>query len=170
MAQAGPTAADPPARLVGVPVLDILEDTGVGLLLVAGELVPVGDVGGIRPGMCLWIWAIRQVTAKRPFRCSSSMPYATATGSQHGSASPGGTRYPGHDGDSATGYSSGHDDHILTDSGTVLASTSASSAPAKLRDRLDEWDNAGRPGLADLSATTANGEDSLLARLTLPAC
>jgi protein-L-isoaspartate(D-aspartate) O-methyltransferase len=73
------------------------------------------------------------------------------------------------DGDNAIGFSSGNNAAVLTDAGTILASTDTSPALAKLRDRLGNWDSAGRPGLTDLMATTDTGEDGEVVRLALPA-
>lgn len=73
------------------------------------------------------------------------------------------------DGDNAIGFSSGNSAAVLTDAGALLTSTAASPALSKLRDRLDGWDNAGRPGLAGLMATAADAEDGQAIRLALPA-
>jgi protein-L-isoaspartate(D-aspartate) O-methyltransferase len=73
------------------------------------------------------------------------------------------------DGDNAIGFSSGNNAAVLTDSGTILANAAASPALAKLRDRLEDWDDARRPGLADLMPTTVDRQDGAAVRLTLPA-
>lgn len=73
------------------------------------------------------------------------------------------------DGDNAIGYSSGNNAAVLTDTGSVLANTEASLALAKLRDCLNDWDTAGRPGLAGLRAVTENGKDGVTVRLALSA-
>ncbi|MBO0802129.1 MAG: methyltransferase domain-containing protein [Nocardiopsaceae bacterium] len=72
------------------------------------------------------------------------------------------------DGGNAIGFSSGNNAAVLTDVGTILASTAASPALAKLRDRLDDWENAGRPGLSTLNATAQDKDGDLVIRLALP--
>ena len=72
------------------------------------------------------------------------------------------------DGNNAIGFSSGNNAAVLTDTGTIIASTAASPALAKLRDHLHDWDNAGRPRLSALIATTQSRDDGLAVRLTLP--
>lgn len=78
------------------------------------------------------------------------------------------TSHGGPDGDNAIGFSSGNNAAVLTDTGTILASSAASPALAKLRDRLDDWENAGRPRLTDLIAISENNEDGTVVRLAPP--
>ena len=72
------------------------------------------------------------------------------------------------DGDNAIGFSSGSNAAVLTDTGTIIASTAASPALAKLRDHIHDWDNARRPGLSTLIATAQRRDDGLAVRLALP--
>lgn len=69
------------------------------------------------------------------------------------------------DGGNAIGFSSGSNAAVLTDTGTILAGTEASPALAKLRDRLGDWDNAGRPGLSELMGTGQSRDDGVAIRL-----
>jgi protein-L-isoaspartate(D-aspartate) O-methyltransferase len=86
-------------------------------------------------------------------------------------ARDGGTNLTSHgtpDGDTAIGFSSGNNAAVLTDTGTIIASTATSPALSKLRDHLHDWDNAGRPGLSTLIARAENRDDGLAVRLALP--
>ena len=73
------------------------------------------------------------------------------------------------DGGNATGFSSASDAAVLTDTGTIIASTPTSPALARLRGHLRDWDTAGRPGLSHLTATAEDSNDALAIRLALPA-
>jgi protein-L-isoaspartate(D-aspartate) O-methyltransferase len=72
------------------------------------------------------------------------------------------------DGSTAIGFSSGNNAAVLSDDGAILANAGDSPALAKLRDYLNDWDQGGRAGLADMVPVAENTGDGWTVRLSLP--
>ncbi|GGL53560.1 protein-L-isoaspartate O-methyltransferase family protein [Planomonospora parontospora] len=72
------------------------------------------------------------------------------------------------DWDAGVGFSSGRNAAVLTDSGQLRANDSGSPALAKLRDYLQAWEEAGRPGLEQLTVALEPGDSGWQVRAALP--